>query len=107
VLYKHERGKIMSVTFKTSFPNIESEHGQCFMSEFGMIILQPENSSSVVKATWHDFNALYVTFTSSPDSCYCYEGVTFRQMVQLLNADSVGSFIAKEIKPNHEVIKIR
>lgn len=97
----------MSVIFKTSFPNIESEHGNCFISEFGMIILQPENSSSVVKVSWADDDSLYVTFTSSPDSCYCYEGVTFRQMVKLLNADSVGSFIAKEIKPNHEVIKIR
>ena len=96
----------MSVTLKSQFSDIVNEHGKCFMSEYGMIILQPENSS-VAKVAWHDHDSLYVTFTSSPDSCYCYDGVTFRQMMKLLNADSVGSFIAKEIKPNHEVIKIR
>jgi hypothetical protein len=105
VLYKHERGKIMSVTFtETQFLYIENNHGKCYMTSEGWINLELENSSSV-QEVFLGRSYLQVIFHSDPKTTYFYEGVTLVEMVSLVNSDSVGSFIAKKIIPNHEMSK--
>jgi len=47
-------------------------------------------------------NVLAVKYKNS-DTYYHYEGVPFLTMFGLLMAESLGAFIAKEIKPNHRV----
>ena len=45
---------------------------------------------------------LAVQYKSSP-TFYHYEGVPFSVMFALMSADSLGNFIAKEVKPNYSV----
>ena len=47
-------------------------------------------------------NELLVKYKSSPTG-YTYYGVPFATMFALMSADSLGAFIAKEIKPNFSV----
>jgi hypothetical protein len=47
-------------------------------------------------------NELVVQYKSS-DTYYHYVGVPFSTIFALMNADSLGAFIAKEIKPNFSV----
>lgn len=46
---------------------------------------------------------LVVVYKSSPNTFYRYEGVGFATIFAMLTADSLGAFIAKEIKPNHSL----
>lgn len=45
---------------------------------------------------------LTVRYKSSP-MFYCYEGVPIQVIFALMLADSLGAFIAKEVKPNYSV----
>lgn len=45
---------------------------------------------------------LVVQYKNS-DTFYRYEGVPFTAMFALMSADSLGAFIAREIKPNYSV----
>lgn len=49
---------------------------------------------------------LAVRFKSSPESYYVYAGVTPQKNEKFMAAESQGSFLAREIKPKHEVTKI-
>ena len=63
----------------------------------------PHNSSAIKFWSYNiKTNELAVQYKSS-DTFYRYEGVPFYTMFALMNADSLGAFIAKEIKPNYSV----
>jgi hypothetical protein len=95
----------MSATFtETQFLYIENNHGKCWIADDGYINLMVEDSSSV-QEVYLGRSYLQVIFHSDPKTTYFYEGVTLAEMFSLLNADSVGSFIAKKIIPNHEMTK--
>ena len=50
--------------------------------------------------------ALAVKFKSSPTAYYVYADVPPEKNEEFMSADSQGSFLAREIKPNHEFTKI-
>ena len=95
----------MSATFtETQFLYIENNHGSCWITNEGYINLTVEDSSSV-QEVYLGRNFLQVIFHSDPKTTYFYEGVTLSEMMSIIKADSVGSYIAKKIIPNHEVSK--
>ena len=83
---------------------IESKNGKCYITGEGFVNLETENSSSV-QEVFLGRNYLQVIFHSDPKTTYFYEGVTLGEMLGIVNADSVGSYIAKKIIPNHEMTK--
>lgn len=60
--------------------------------------------SSSIKGIDMRGTTLRVTFQSG--ACYDYEGVPQETMLELLQADSVGSYFAKEIRPNFEGVRL-
>lgn len=48
---------------------------------------------------------LVIQYKSS-ETFYVYSGVPFSVLFGLLSAESIGSFVAKEVKPNYEFTKI-
>jgi hypothetical protein len=68
-----------------------------------LVSSSPRNSTAV--GFWYyDVKAksLVVQYKSSK-TFYRYEGVPFATMFALMSADSLGAFIAREIKPNFSV----
>lgn len=63
----------------------------------------PHNSSAVQYWSYKvKTNELVVQYKSS-ETFYRYEGVPFSTIFALMNAESLGAFIAKEIKPNFSI----
>jgi hypothetical protein len=63
------------------------------------------NNSTAI-GYWHynvKTNVLTVQYKNS-DTYYDYEGVPFTAMFALMSADSLGAFIAKEIKPIYGLV---
>jgi hypothetical protein len=52
-----------------------------------------------------DKKELVIQYKSS-EVFYVYEGVPFSVLFGLLSAESIGSFVAKEVKPNYEFTKV-
>jgi hypothetical protein len=62
-----------------------------------------KNSSAIVYWAYNTSNnELRVQYKSS-ETYYTYYGVPFLTMFALMTADSLGAFIAKEIKPNFSI----
>lgn len=67
--------------------------------------MQMVNSSNVEAVGYDaDNGAIYVRFLSG--DTYVYSGADQSTFEQLLNADSVGSYLNRVIKPNYEVAKL-
>lgn len=67
----------------------------------------PVVSSNLVAVSYDaKQHALAVRFKASPTTYYVYADVTPEQNEAFMSADSQGSFLAREIKPNHEFKKI-
>jgi hypothetical protein len=49
-------------------------------------------------------NALVVQYKGTNKEFYTYVGVPFSAVFALMSADSLGAFIAKEIKPNYGLV---
>jgi hypothetical protein len=63
----------------------------------------PHNSSAIEYWSYKVMtNELVVQYKSS-ETFYRYESVPFSTIFALMNADSLGAFIAREIKPNFSV----
>ena len=87
------------------FLNIENNHGECWVTNEGTIMLTLANSSSIQDVWLGTSSRLQVVFHSDPKTTYFYEGVSMGKMFSLVKSDSVGAFIAKEIIPNHAMTK--
>lgn len=62
-----------------------------------------KNSSAIAYWSYSTSNKeLRVKYKSS-ETTYTYYGVPFSAMFALMSADSLGAFIAKEIKPNFSI----
>jgi hypothetical protein len=62
-----------------------------------------KNSSAIAYWSYNTSNnELRVQYKSS-DTNYTYYGVPFSTLFALMTADSLGAFIAKEIKPNFSI----
>jgi hypothetical protein len=63
------------------------------------------NSTSIFKWEYEpEFQLLTVNYKSDPWKKYAYAGVGYEVLVGLLTTKSVGSFIAKTVKPNYELL---
>lgn len=61
-------------------------------------------SSNVEKVGWGRHGKMYVVFEGG--ALYAYEGVTRQRVVAAAHCWSVGSYIAKKIKPKFQVTKL-
>lgn len=66
------------------------------------IIWNEVQSTNIKKVAYHD-HSLFVTFQTG--AVYEYPDVSEEIFSALLNADSVGSFFAKNIKPNYNFVR--
>lgn len=60
--------------------------------------------SSQIESLGHDGDTLAVAFRNG--GVYHYHGVSAEQYAQLLAAESAGSYLHKQIKPNHKFTRI-
>ena len=82
---------------------IQTPQGSVRMSE-GNLFCFPDNSSSI--SYWSVWGAgLTVQFHGSPNTYYTYKGVPAILVTALIFAESIGSFIATEIKGKYECAK--
>jgi hypothetical protein len=72
-----------------------------------MLRLHPVDSSSVEMIGYDDESTtLFVRFRDS-SGVYMYEGVEQATVNELLEADSVGSYVNRVIKPRYKARKLR
>lgn len=70
-----------------------------FLSSF------PDHSSAIAFWNYNLKNNLLMVRYKSSETFYHYEKVPFVAIFSLLTADSLGAFIAKEIKPHYSVLQ--
>jgi hypothetical protein len=63
----------------------------------------PKNSTAIGYWKYEVGTKLLVVRYKNAETFYTYEGVPFPTMFALMSADSLGAFIAREIKPNFSV----
>jgi hypothetical protein len=63
----------------------------------------PSNSSAIQFWSYDIRNGEFVVQYKKSDTFYRYEAVPFKVIFDLMLAESLGAFIAKEIKPNYSV----
>jgi hypothetical protein len=84
---------------------IEYANNETAMIGRTAITSYPLHSTAI--SYWHynpATNELVVCYTDG-DTYYTYEGVLMRTVFAMFTADSLGAFIATEVKPNHKVRK--
>jgi hypothetical protein len=91
-------------TSERNFAIIESDKGVVFLYADGTISCDVTKSTSINYWTWSANNVLSVNFVQTPEKYYHYKGVPYSTVVGLLMTKSVGSFVAREIKPNYELL---
>jgi hypothetical protein len=67
------------------------------------IASSPKNSTAIGFWKYEVGTKLLVVRYKNAETFYTYEGVPFPTMFALMSADSLGAFIAREIKPNFSV----
>lgn len=67
------------------------------------IASSPMHSSAIGFWSYEVVTQLLIVKYKNGDTFYTYEGVPFPTMFALMSADSLGAFIAREIKPNFSV----
>lgn len=67
------------------------------------IASSPMHSSAIRFWKYEVVTKVLVVKYKNSDTFYTYEGVPFPTMFALMSADSLGAFIAREIKPNFSV----
>jgi hypothetical protein len=90
-------------TNKPDVTGLETPKGRVWLWANGAVSCQVAESTSIKYWSWGR-NLLTVEFVQSPNKYYHYQGVPYSTVVELLNADSVGSFVARQIKPNYELL---
>ena len=80
---------------------ITTDNGSVYFGHDGEISCVPD--STAIK--WWNWNngVLAVQYRSAPHTYYFYQAVPLEEAWNLIMAESVGAFIAKNIKPNYEV----
>jgi hypothetical protein len=84
------------------FTELQTDKGHLYLWNTGRISCLVKESTSIKYWAWEN-NSLVVEFVQNPEKSYRYVGVPYSVIVDLLNADSVGSFVARQIKPNYEL----
>jgi hypothetical protein len=63
----------------------------------------PHNSTAIEFWYYNLSHQMLVVQYKSSETYYHYDGVPFSVIFDLMLADSLGAFIAKEVKPNYSV----
>ena len=81
---------------------VETPNGKASLMSMlgGSVFFEPK--STAVKTVIYVGTVRMLTVTYTNGGTYRYEGVAFAKVIDLLGAESVGAFIAKQIKPNHK-----
>jgi hypothetical protein len=83
---------------------IYANRESAYFQQDGKILASLPDNSTAIEFWYYDLtsNQLVVQYRKS-ETYYRYEGVPFQVVFDLMLADSLGSFIAKEVKPNYSV----
>ena len=81
---------------------VETPNGKASLMSMlgGSVFFEPK--STAVKTVIYVGTVRMLTVTYANGGTYRYEGVAFAKVIDLLGAESVGAFIAKQIKTNHK-----
>lgn len=97
-----------TATFRKSltgkFTYIDYANGEWAMVSKNSVWSHPSNSTAI--KAWDYFPAskrLTVVYKNS-DKAYYYEGVPMGVIFAMMTADSLGAFIAREVKPHYSVV---
>lgn len=88
---------------------LTSKNGDTYHYLYGVIIADTPSSSAIHGWTYvrdihkREVGLLRVRYNSNTDKDYLYYSVPMDVVTGLIFADSVGSFVAKEIKPKYSV----
>jgi len=91
-------------SFTGKFTYIEYANGEYAHVGKKFIFSYPENSTAIAEWTYNPTTqTLGVIYKSSETIRYNYDGVPMSVIFTMLTADSLGAFIAREVKPNYTV----
>lgn len=86
---------------RPSFSIVETPRGELFIWTTGRLSFHSTSSTSINQWSWAD-DTLTVKYNGTTDKVYHYHKVPYSVAIALLDAKSMGSYIAKEVKPNYE-----
>jgi hypothetical protein len=93
-------------SLKGKFTYIDYANGECAYVTSRNIWSQPDHSSAIDEWTYRPVNqTLEVVYKNNPTQ-YIYEGVPMSVIFSMMTADSLGVFIAKEVKPKYSVERV-
>ena len=64
---------------------------------------QPENSTAIAEWEYDPKRETLTVIYKNGETRYTYEGVPMKMVFLMMSADSLGSFVAREIKPKYSV----
>ena len=85
------------------FTYIEYTNGECAIIGEDYIMSFPENSTAIAEWTYRPAKQTLSVIYKKGDTRYTYEAVPMSVIFAMLTADSLGAFIAREVKPNYGV----
>lgn len=86
------------------FTYITYANNECAIVAKAFIYSFPENSTAVAEWTYRPAEQTLSVIYKNGDTRYTYEGVPMSTVFAMLTAESLGAFIAREVKPNFGVI---
>jgi hypothetical protein len=85
------------------FTYIDYANGECAIVGKSYIMSFPENSTAIAEWTYRPAKQTLSVIYKKGDTRYTYEAVPMSVIFAMLTADSLGAFIAREVKPNYGV----
>lgn len=101
----------MTQTALQATPSVVPRSAEVAAAELGFRSLSKlqwfdANSTAVASIAYdRKLNVLYVKMNGNAARVYGYEGVSERTFMELATASSVGSYYARNIKPNYPCVK--
>lgn len=85
------------------FTYIDYANGEMAIVGKTYIMSWPTNSTAIAEWTYRPAEQHLVVAYKNSTTTYIYEGVPMSVIFAMLTADSLGAFIAREVKPNYGV----
>ena len=107
-LTRHNEGMSNTATFRKSltgkFTYIDYANGEWAMVGKTSIWSQPDHSTAIAEWAYYPASQTLTVMYKNGDTRYRYEGVPMSVIFSMMTADSLGAFIAREVKPHYSVV---
>lgn len=109
-LTRHNEGMSNTATFRKSltgkFTYIDYANGEWAMVGKTSIWSRPDHSTAIAEWAYYPASQTLTVMYKNGDTRYRYEGVPMSVIFSMMTADSLGAFIAREVKPNYSVVGV-